>query len=259
MESGKVLEHKWYDYSGPCDLCGGDKSKMRQLTAQQAQTQASNAAADRARQLAATGKVSGIADQLMSTGAGKLSPWSSANYASNMDNIAQTYNNMRSMGFRALGQSGFGSSPGATASLFNTAARNQAADQTQAYRNALSDTLNQNLAGANLESGIANSAQAGSQFGSGQSVADAQARMNMGSTLGDIGAGISTLAPIVAAPFTGGASLGFGTLSKPGGGGNSSSTPAMPGPWSTGAMPTTPTYGFGNIRPGYANTGVGTY
>lgn len=244
----------------------GDKSAMRNITSGQAKTNAANSATDRATQLDATGKVQGVANQLMSTKAGQLSPWSSANYASNLDNIANTYNNIRSQGFKALGQSGFGSSPGAIASMMNTAGQNQGVAQTGAYRGALNDTLNQNLTGANLEQGISGQYGAQSQNESGMAVNDAAQRINEGSTLGDVMSGVGSLAGIAgnfipgAKGFSGiaGGPAGFGAAQAASGnsgapligyGGN-----GMPGQnfGGTSAM------GFGRVKP-YASTGVGAY
>jgi hypothetical protein len=234
----------------------GDKSKMRQLTAKQASTNATNSATDRSTETGATGKVQGVADQLMSTKAGSLSPWSASNYASNLDNIANTYNNIRSQGFKALGQSGFGNSPGAIASVMNTAGRNQAADTTGAYRGALNDTLNQTLTGANMEQGISGQYGGQSQNESGMAVNDAAQRIQEGSTLGDVASGIGQVAGI-ASNFIPGAS-GFGGILKRAGANNMQGTiPLAP---SSTVNSSVYGGGFGGIgSPRYASTGVGAY
>ena len=234
----------------------GDKSAMRNLTSQQAKNNAANSATDRSTETGATGAVQNVANQLMSTKAGQLSPWSSANYASNLDNIANTYNNIRSQGFKALGQSGFGSSPGAIASVMNTAGRNQAADQTGAYRGALNDTLNQTLQGANMEQGISGQYGAQSQNESGQAVNDASQRIQQGSTLGDVMSGIGDIAGI-AGSFINPAGAATGGLAQRAGAMNMNGTiPLAPSSTVNSSMYRN---GFGGVNRNYANTGVGDY
>jgi hypothetical protein len=226
----------------------GQKNQMRNLVAQQASTNAANTGADRSTMLGATGKVQDVANMLLPTvrpgGAGgpltgsypgaMMSPYAAATYSSNARNIADTYNNQRQMSMRALGQSGFGNSPGAIASTNNTLGRAQGAATTGAYDQALQDSLNQMVQGANIEQGVSG------QYGnlatneSGMATGQAQQRVGMGSTAGDVLSGVSMLAsPIMQAMGVGGFSNVGKTTPKPGASG-----------------------GFNNLR---APSGVGSY
>lgn len=222
----------------------GQKNQMRNLVAQQAKTNAANTATDRATMLGATGKVTGVANQLLPTvdasgalnyPAAKLSPYAASSFAAANRNIIDAYNKQRQAGFAAMGRSGFGSSPGAVSSLYSTLGRSQGSAQTDAYNKALQDSLDQMLQGANIEQNV--SRQYGgqsldeSQLASGQ----AQQRVGMGSTAGDVLAGVSTLATPVLNAFAPGG--GFANIGK-----------------KTGATKS----GFNNIRD-YAPSGQGSY
>lgn len=149
-----------------------------------------------------------VGEETASTTPGSLSPAATAQLASDTDNISRTYNGMRQAAFATLGQRGMGNAP----SGFQTAASNglnvgQEGAQTGAYRNAQVQTQAQRQDAEHTAAGL--SGQQGSLGASnlGQSTNAAVAQNHAGSTAGDILGGIASVAPIVAAPFTGGASL----------------------------------------------------
>jgi hypothetical protein len=263
METMELLSIESYNYFGPWALFG-QKSNMRNLVANQATSNAANSATDRSTMTGATGqqqtalgKVGGVASQLLpSVGPGnalnyqpaQMSPYAASTYSANADNIAKTYADQRAQGIKALGSSGFGSSPGANASLLNTSFRNEGEANTGNYRSALNDSLNQMVEGANLESGVAGQqGQIAGQYGSqatnesGLATGQAAQRVGMGSTAGDVLSGISMLASPIIQGFT-------GVRPPPG-------SPGAPSPTSYNQNGRN---GFANVNR-YANTGVGSY
>ena len=149
-----------------------------------------------------------LGEDLGSTTPGSLSPAATAQLASDRDQIANTYNGIRQTAFRTLGQRGMGSAPsGFAQTAENAADLGQATADTGAYRNAQVNTQNERNFATGQEGQIATSqGQLGNQA-LGQSTNAGVALNKMGSTAGDILGGVAELAPIVAAPFTGGASL----------------------------------------------------
>lgn len=103
---------------------------------------------------ALAGAVGGPGSPTSPTVTGQMSPYAAANYGSSVENIANTYNNLRQAGFKALGAKGFGTTPsGFGASMTNTLDKGQAEATTGAFRQGLQDTLSEGMAGANYFAG----------------------------------------------------------------------------------------------------------
>jgi hypothetical protein len=126
---------------------------------------------------------------------GELSPYVKANYGSAMDRIAATYDNLRRQGLRSLAAQGFRRGPsGALASVVNTINDLKGQAETDAYTQAQDKTTQLGLEGlgsSERQMNIINPNQ----------TADVASKANqvipqMGSTLGDIGAGIKAAADI---------------------------------------------------------------
>ena len=225
IDTWDVLEHEWYNYSGPVDELkkgrGGEKASAESGLDQQKK--------DTAEINTASGAITPFDLSLIPSTPGQLSPYAQAQYGSDLENIANTYGNLRQQGFKLLGASGFGNAPsGREASMVNTLLNNEGNAQTAAYRNALQNTLNEGLAG-------------GSQLQSQEQIQNPVSQQNanqsgfynlnkMGSTAGDVLTGIATAGSLAAAPFTGGASLlALPGIAKAGQGGSAAQIPATYG------------------------------
>ena len=217
-DTGLVRNHSLYiSYSGPWAMAKKGREIMKQNALDQ-QAMMKQTQANAQQQYDITKGLQG--EEIASTTPGSLSPAATAQLASDRDQIANTYNGIRQTAFRTMGQRGFGSAPsGFTAAAGNAADLGQATQDTAAYRNAQLATERQRqnamATGAQLTGTEGNQA-----IGSGNaSTGSAVALNKAGSTLGDIIGGAAELAPIVAAPFTGGATLmaaGFNPFSNMG-------------------------------------------
>src|SRR6185437_727323 len=118
-----------------------------------------------------------------------LSPAVKAQYDADMANVRNTYGNLAQSGFRTLQARGFGSAPtGAASSLSNTMLANEGNQEAEAYRNAQVNNTNQGFRALQARQGLMSSVDPNRALsGAGESYANLS---KMGSTLGDIGAGI---------------------------------------------------------------------
>lgn len=196
-----------YEYDGPVALCKKGRESQQKITDAQIKMMQEQQAKQAIEQAAADRTISQFETQGKP---GQLSPAAAAQLGSDMDNINRTYNGMRQTAFANMGARGFGSAP----SGFSLAAQNginlgQAEAGTGAFRNAQANTqalldralqARMGLSGQNL-SGENNAAVTGMN--------SALAQSKMGSTLGDIGQGISTAANIA------GSAMGMAGAFKP--------------------------------------------
>ena len=201
-------------YSGPWMLV----KKGREQLEQNMKADAAVAAQTRANAQKQYETTSGlIGEETAATTPGSLSPAAQAQLASDRDQIANTYNGIRQTAFRTLGQRGFGSAPsGFGLASENAADLGQATQDTAAYRNAQLATERQRQNAMATSAGLTGTEGSLGNSASGESTTAAVDRNKAGSTLGDIVGGVAQVAPIVAAPFTGGASLlASGLLNNP--------------------------------------------
>jgi len=200
-----VVKEISQEYGGVWEEC----KKGRETLEQNMKADQEMAKSARERSAQQYGTVRGLQEEMTgSSTPGSLTPAATAQLAADRDNIARTYNGMRQTAFRTLGQRGVGSAP----SGFGLAEQNalnvgQEGSETGAYRNAQVQTQNQRnrvLSSAEGQTGTQGNL---GNTASGESTSAAVARNKAGSTFGDIMGGIASAAPIIAAPFTGGASL----------------------------------------------------
>jgi len=125
---------------------------------------------------------------------GGLSSAASARLAADRQNIQNTYNNAGSLGLKRIAQHGMGTLTGENSSLNNSLARGQASDENAAYENGLMSSREDELAALNARMGLQSVYNPNADLGTASSSAERQAQM--GSTLGDIGKGISTAASL---------------------------------------------------------------
>lgn len=184
-----------HEYDGAVMLC----KKGRETVEQNMKTGQQRSAVEDAAAVEAQKRAAGLYGEMEgSTVPGTLTPAATAQLASDRDNIGRVYNGMRQTAFRTMGQRGFGSAP----SGFNLAAQNgidqgQANNETEAYRAAQERTQAQRNFAATGESNMSGQQGNLSLGNLGSSTGAAIARNSMGSTLGDIGQGISAGAGIV--------------------------------------------------------------
>lgn len=171
-----------------CFMSGGDGRNTQDEVAKQQLAVAAAAEAERKKQQAAAEP---FLSSLESTAPGELSPLAKEQYASDTRNIVDTYSNARRVGLKSLAQRGFGSAPtGMQASIINTNDRNQGADETKAYEDALHSTYGQGLEAMKARLGLVSTYDP-TRPASVASSAAAQQSQN-GSTLGDVGKGVAT-------------------------------------------------------------------
>lgn len=131
---------------------------------------------------------------------GALSPYASAQLDQDKRNIGKTYSDVAQTGLRGLAARGMGSAPtGMQSSIINTAGRNAGEAQTNAYENAQKNTLNQGLAGLQYSQGQQSLYDPTKLLSVGDQARGTAAqagklRNGMGSGLGDVGAGLGSLA-----------------------------------------------------------------
>src|SRR5690348_15024084 len=145
---------------------------------------------------------------------GQLSPAAAAQLAADNDNINRTYNGMRQTAFASMGARGFGSAP----SGFGQAAQNavnqgEAQAHTGAFRNAQENTQALEQAALNARMGLSGQNLSGENAAANTGLQGAVDQSKMGSTLGDIGQGISLAAGLVN-PIAGAAKSVMGAFKK---------------------------------------------
>lgn len=192
-------------YDGPFAFA----KKGREIVKQNAQADQAAAAQNRTNsQNAYNTAQSTLQEDLGSSTPGSLTPAATAQLAADRDNIARTYNGLRQNAFSTIGARGFGSAPGgigqATVNALNVG---QEGSDTGAYRNAQVNTQNQRNFATGEEGKLSGQEGSLGNQASGESTTAGYDLNKMGSTAGDILGAAAQLAPIVAAPFTGGASL----------------------------------------------------
>jgi hypothetical protein len=200
-----IVEERSREYNGPVALAKKGREQMGENAAAGAAQSKTNNANSNAAFNSARGL---LAQDESSTTPGSLSPAAAAQFAADRDNISRTYNGMRQTAFSTMGERGLASAPSGFSQVAQNAANRGEADaQTGAYRNAQVNTQNQRNFATTGEANLAG--QQGNLGASnlGASTGAAVAQNHAGSTAGDIMGGIAEAAPIIAAPFTGGASL----------------------------------------------------
>lgn len=205
METMELLSWDGWDYGGPVMEC----KKGREVMEQNMKADQAAAAQQRANEQAQYGTATKLeGEEVAGTTPGSLSPAATARLASDRDQIANTYNGIRQTAFRTMGQRGFGSAPsGFTAAAGNAADLGEATQDTAAYRNAQQETQREREHAMGTATTLSGQQGSLGNQASGESTSAAVARNKAGSTFGDIMGGVAMAAPIVAAPFTGGASL----------------------------------------------------
>lgn len=187
-------------YTGPVALCKKGREQQQQITQQQmglAQQQADLARQDQATRQKQLDLAMPIISGLQNIGSNGLSTAASARYAADLGNIQRTYDNARRLNMSSLAQRGLAQAPsGAVSSATNSANLAQAADENRAFEGGQMMTREDQLAALNALNGLQtiynpNQAYMGAE-GSLQGAGNTNyQRYNMGSTLGDIGAGIA--------------------------------------------------------------------
>lgn len=192
-------------YRGPWMLA----KKGREQMSANMKTGAANSKQQQTNSQQAVNTEQGVLQQdLGSTTPGSLSPAATAQLASDRDQIANTYNGIRQTAFRTMGQRGMGSAPsGFAQTAANSADLGEATADTGAYRNAQVNTQNERNFATTAEGQLGTSQGQLAEGNLGQSTTAAVDLNKAGSTAGDILGAAAELAPIAAAPFTGGASL----------------------------------------------------
>jgi hypothetical protein len=197
VDSGFLMEREEWEGRGYKHKKGRGQVEQNMADAGAAAKQ-QNANSQAQYQSAADANAKNLADSQP----GSLTPAAQAQLASDKNNIANTYNGIRQTAFQTLGQRGMGSAPsgfGATAE--NAVDLGEANAGTAAYRNAQVNTQNEQNFGTQ-EAGLLSGQQGNLGIGNiGQSTTAAMDRSQMGSTLGDIGQGLSTAAGIAGAAF----------------------------------------------------------
>lgn len=83
-----------------------------------------------------------------------MSPYASAQYGADVENVNRVYNNLRQGAYKALGATGFGNAPsGREASMNNTLNEGKAQQLTGAFRTGQANTLNEGLAASSAMEG----------------------------------------------------------------------------------------------------------
>lgn len=209
IETGAVLAKRLYKgyahYDGPVAKCkkGREGADKATAGANELGQRASNLSkADVGIQKGYAADADPFAKSLIPKGDGSLSPYAAGQYEQNKRQIGKTYADTAAVGLKGIAARGMGGSPtGLASSVYNTAGRNAGEADTNAYADAMKNTLGQGLEGIKYFQGQqelydptrAIAAGTGA-YGTAGSVA-AQ-RNKMGSTLGDIGQGIGTAAAI---------------------------------------------------------------
>lgn len=171
-----------------CFMSGDSGRDTQNDVAKQQLALAASAEAERKKQQAAAEP---FLSSLESTAPGELSPLAKSQYASDTRNIVDTYGNARRVGLKSLAQRGFGNAPtGMQASVINTNDRNQGADETKAYENALQQTYGQGLEAMKARLGLVSTYDPTKPASVASDAAYRQSQS--GSTLGDVGKGVAS-------------------------------------------------------------------
>lgn len=201
-----------YEYDGPVALCKKGRDEQAQNTA----FQQGQAGINASREGDAYGKAQGIlGEDIGSSTPGSLTPAAQTQLAADNDNISRTYNGMRQTAFASSGQRGFGGAPSGIGQTSQNALNvGEEGSKTGAYRNAQVNTQNQRNTALSGETALSGQQLQGELGNTNAATTSALDQSKMGSNVGDITGAIAGLAPIAAAPFTGGASLGLANALK---------------------------------------------
>ena len=216
IDTWEKLAESSYEYDGPVFLLKKGRSEAKRVAQraearekEQDRIRAEAEGIQRTNRAAAEGLISPY-EQI---GEGELSQFASGQLGADTENISRVYRGMREAAERAIAGRGFGRAPsGIGASERNTLNRQQAEAETDAFRRAQGLTEEGRRVALGYRSGAeqfydptGRNLAAGTL---GTQTGEAAERINrLGSTFGDIMSGIGTVGSLVAAPFTGGASL----------------------------------------------------
>lgn len=209
IETGALLDWAFEFNDGEWALLKKGRGEQEQV-AKDSLARSKSDEATRNQQLAAADPT---LKQFESVGPGGMGTAAQARYQSDLNNINRTYNNVRAVGLRNLGLRGLGNAPnGAESSLVNTANLDQAGQENNAYLGGLQQTREDQLAALNARMGLMNIYNPNAS----SSVASEAAyrRGQMGSTLGDIGGGLTTLAGLATVPLTAMGVGGYGSSGR---------------------------------------------
>lgn len=208
IEGGVIVTHsESYEYSGPVEECKKGREREGRVGAADEARANTNDAYTAEQRAKAAPTLDSWDKQSNPNG---LSNAASAQLADDQNNIANTYKGLRETAYGSLGQRGFGSAPsGFEKSISNGLDVGQENADTGAFRNAQKNTQSLQNQAVNARLGQANFGTQAAQSADNGASESAQAENKMGSTAGDVLGAIAQIAPIAAAPFTGGASLGL--------------------------------------------------
>jgi hypothetical protein len=125
---------------------------------------------------------------------GSLSPAASAQLAADQRKIQDTYQNAGQVGLKRIAQHGMGTLTGEASSLNNSLLHGQASDEVAAHENALMNTQGMRERALSAEMGLQNTYNPNADLGTGSESAYRQSQS--GSTLGDIGKGLTSAASV---------------------------------------------------------------
>lgn len=189
IKSGKLLFRDADFYDGVIAMA----KKGREQQAQVAQGQLDQMKHDQEIRDQQLGKAEPFLTSLESTKPGSLSPFSQSQLDSDLRNINDTYGGLRKTGLKSIAQRGFGNAPtGMEASVINTGNENQGKEETGAYENALQKTYGEQLEAMKARMGLQSIYDPTKPAGVASDAAYRQSQM--GSTLGDISAGLGSAA-----------------------------------------------------------------
>lgn len=210
IASLEVIVWDGFEYEGSVAACKKGRDEMASLTSE---------LQGLSTQLTGNGQqaydtTQGLLKQdIGSSAPGSLTPAAQQQLAADNDNITRTYNGMKQTAMSTMGQRGLGSAPsGFAQTTQNSINQGQANASTGAYRNAVEDTQKERNFATSEEGTLSGQQTSAGLNAAGGALTGAMDQNKMGSTAGDILGGIAEAAPIAAAPFTGGASLGAGGL-----------------------------------------------
>jgi hypothetical protein len=205
IETGIPLFWVEEPYEGLWELAKKGRESQQKVTDQSL----ANAASDQATRQAQLAEENAGLTKLTHLNPNGLSDEAQSQYGSDLANIGHTYSNARQVGLRGIAQRGMAGSPtGAQSSLLASADRAQAADENSAYNMGLQETHGDLMSALNARQGLQQIYDPNAPLGTASGSAFRQSQM--GSTLGDIGAGLSGLAGLATTPIDPASAAGRG-------------------------------------------------
>lgn len=202
FDTGIILFWDEEPYVGPWELGKKGRESQQKVT----DTALQNAGTDQATRVDQLGHTNTDIGSLEAQSTpGSLSPAAEAQLAADQRKIGDTYAATRRVGLQRIAQHGMGTLTGEASSAGNSADMAQAHDELAAHEQAQLNTHADRIAAINARSGLQNIYDPNKALSTGAQSAYDQS--HMGSTLGDIGSGISTgigLASQIALPGSGG-------------------------------------------------------